>query len=72
MNSLRRFWGYFNTVWYAVKYSYLLTVRDNQIAYLNRALEVETRRRENLERILTETIHTGHDQHQCVLKRNDQ
>lgn len=71
MNFLRRFWSYFSECWYAMKYSYLLSVRDGQIRELNTMLDVERRRRQQLERILLDTIHDNKDSgrlSQCVLR----
>lgn len=70
---MKRFWDWLRRD--ALTLRLILALRDKRIRFLEEALEVETRRRENLERILTETvIHPSRDSgrlSQCVLRRND-
>jgi hypothetical protein len=73
MKLFRDFWSYFSECWYAMKYSYLLAVRDSRIDALKEELKAERARRQSLERILADSvIHPNHDPHQCVLRENDQ
>lgn len=67
---MRKLWYYFTST--RLTQGFELLLRDMKIDGLKKALEVERRRRLQLERILTETVHTAHDPHQCVLRKNDQ
>ncbi len=60
MNFLRRFWFWLTMSRFALCCD--LACKAHQIAALQKTLEVETRRRESLERILHDTVHDSHPQ----------